>query len=106
MAVGGAPMQAQDRARPHLCADALAAAAAAGCRRAPARWPLDAVARVLAPRLSATLDQSLVVENGSGSGSGARGAVGAEFAARAEPNGHPLFVTSLGPGNRLHHRGC
>ena len=95
-------MQAQDRARPHPCADALAAAVAAGCRRAPARWPLDAVARVLAPRLSATLDQPVVVENGSGAG----GAVGAEFAARAEPNEHTLFVTSLGPGNRLHHRGC
>ena len=94
--------------RRRIVAASLAGAVAPRIARGQAPWPqrplravvafppgggtLDAVARVLAPRLSAALGQPVVVENRSGAG----GAIGTEFAARAEPDGHTLLFTSVG----------
>ncbi|MCR0985437.1 Bug family tripartite tricarboxylate transporter substrate binding protein [Roseomonas populi] len=51
----------------------------------------DLVARIVAERLSATLGQSVVVENRTGAG----GMIGAEAAARSAPDGYTLFLGSL-----------
>lgn len=90
---------------------ALGAAAAlsvvAGARGQPA-WPsrpvrmvvpfppgglADSVARPLVARLTTVFGQPFVVDNRPGAG----GNVGAEAAAKAEPDGHTLLVGSLGP---------
>jgi tripartite-type tricarboxylate transporter receptor subunit TctC len=52
----------------------------------------DAVARVIAQQLTAQLKQTVVVENRPGAG----GAVGAESAARALPDGYTLFLGGVG----------
>ncbi len=54
----------------------------------------DLVGRLAAERLSARLGQQVVVENRPGAG----GNVGAEFVARAEPDGHTLLLTTIGTG--------
>jgi len=56
----------------------------------PPGSPVDAVARPLAQKLQEAWGQSVVIENKSGAG----GTLGAEFAARAEPDGYTLLVTS------------
>jgi tripartite-type tricarboxylate transporter receptor subunit TctC len=58
----------------------------------PPGGPVDAVARLVAPRLAAGLGQPVTVENRAGAG----GIVGAEFAARAPADGHTVFVCSIG----------
>jgi tripartite-type tricarboxylate transporter receptor subunit TctC len=51
---------------------------------------IDAMARVLSPKLQAILGQPIVVENRPGAGT----TIGAEAVARAEPDGHTLFMGS------------
>ena len=58
----------------------------------PAGGPTDFVARLLADRLKSLLGQSVVVENKPG----ANGAIGAEYVARGEADGHLLFLTTVG----------
>ncbi|MBI2203920.1 MAG: tripartite tricarboxylate transporter substrate binding protein [Candidatus Rokubacteria bacterium] len=56
----------------------------------PAGGPADSGARVLAPLMSSLLKQNVVVVNKPGGG----GAVGADFAAKAKPDGHTLYVST------------
>src|SRR2546423_5491109 len=51
---------------------------------------IDIVARIIQPRMQAELAQSVVVENRSGAG----GNVGAEWVARATPDGHTLLLAN------------
>ncbi|MBL6454370.1 tripartite tricarboxylate transporter substrate binding protein [Belnapia sp. T6] len=51
----------------------------------------DAIARLVAERLGAALGQSFVVENRAGAG----GNVGAEIAAKAEPDGYTLLAATI-----------
>jgi tripartite-type tricarboxylate transporter receptor subunit TctC len=52
----------------------------------------DIVARLIAPRLSEAWGQPVVVENRAG----ASGTIGTEIAARAEADGHSLFMATMG----------
>ena len=52
----------------------------------------DIVARLLAPRLAEAWGQAVIVENRAG----ASGTVGTEAAARAEADGHTLFMATMG----------
>src|SRR3982751_4637383 len=52
----------------------------------------DIVARVVGARLSEVWNQPVVVENRAG----ASGTIGTEAAARAEPDGHTLFMATMG----------
>jgi tripartite-type tricarboxylate transporter receptor subunit TctC len=58
----------------------------------PAGGPADFVARLLAERLRTLIGQNVIVENRAG----ANGAIGAEYVARAEPDGATLFFTTVG----------
>ncbi|MBV9557651.1 MAG: tripartite tricarboxylate transporter substrate binding protein [Pseudolabrys sp.] len=58
----------------------------------PPGGPTDFVARVIAEKLKTILGQPVVIENKPG----ANGAVGAEYVANAEPDGHTLFFTTVG----------
>src|SRR6058998_1039633 len=58
----------------------------------PAGGPTDFVARILADRLKPLLGQNVIVENRPG----ANGAIGAEYVARGEADGHLLFLTTVG----------
>ncbi len=53
----------------------------------------DQIARILAPKLQEKLGGTFVVDNKAG----ATGTIGAGIVARAAPDGHTLFVSSLGP---------
>jgi tripartite-type tricarboxylate transporter receptor subunit TctC len=53
----------------------------------------DTLARALAPKLQEKFGQSFVVDNKPG----ATGTIGAGIVKRAAPDGHTLFVSSLGP---------
>ncbi len=103
-----APANRLRRARSASTLLALAAAAAfgAGGGASPAwaqAWPakplrlvtpfppggaLDTTARVLAPRLGEQLSQQVVIEPRTGAG----GSIGAEFVAKAAPDGHTLLM--------------
>ena len=52
----------------------------------------DIVARLIAPRLTETWGQPVVVENRAG----ASGTIGTEAAARADADGHTLFMATMG----------
>jgi tripartite-type tricarboxylate transporter receptor subunit TctC len=52
----------------------------------------DIVSRLLAPRLTDLWGQAVVVENRAG----ASGTIGTEIAARADPDGHTLFMATMG----------
>jgi tripartite-type tricarboxylate transporter receptor subunit TctC len=52
----------------------------------------DFMARLIADRLKAPLGQTVIVENRPG----ANGAIGAEYVAKAEPDGYTLFFTTVG----------
>lgn len=56
----------------------------------PAGGGTDVLARIVAPKLMASLGQPVVVENRPGAGSN----VGAEIVAKSPPDGHTLFVAS------------
>ena len=58
----------------------------------PPGGPNDAIARVLAQKLSVLLGQPVVVENRSGGG----GVVGTDAVAKSAPDGHTFAVTSAG----------
>jgi tripartite-type tricarboxylate transporter receptor subunit TctC len=58
----------------------------------PAGGPADFVARLLADKLKPLIERSLIIENRAG----ANGAVGAEYVARADPDGSTLFLTTAG----------
>src|SRR5499427_3809428 len=58
----------------------------------PAGGPTDLVARILADRLKPLLGQNVIVENRPG----ANGAIGAEYVAKGEADGHLLFLTTVG----------
>jgi len=53
---------------------------------------VDVVGRLLAHRLSEMWDQQVVVENKPGAG----GNIAAEMVARSEPDGHTIFIVSIG----------
>jgi tripartite-type tricarboxylate transporter receptor subunit TctC len=58
----------------------------------PAGGGTDIVARLLAPRLADAWGQQVIVDNRAG----ASGTIGTEFAARSAPDGHTLFLGTLG----------
>src|SRR5215472_14617862 len=59
----------------------------------PAGGINDILARILADKLQAKWGQPVVVENKTGAG----GNIGAEFAAKAEPDGYTLLPSAPGP---------
>jgi tripartite-type tricarboxylate transporter receptor subunit TctC len=58
----------------------------------PAGGPTDFVARLLADKLKTLVGQNVIVENKPG----ANGAIGADYVAKSEPDGHTLFLTTVG----------
>ena len=58
----------------------------------PAGGGTDIVARLLAPKLTDIWGQQVIVDNRAG----ASGVIGTEFAARSAPDGHTLFLGTLG----------
>ena len=56
----------------------------------PPGGPLDIVARMLAPKLSETFKQSIVLDNRSGDSA----AIGTETAVRANPDGYTMLIVS------------
>ncbi|MFC3217025.1 Bug family tripartite tricarboxylate transporter substrate binding protein [Comamonas sp. JC664] len=59
----------------------------------PPGGPTDAMARILATELTRELGQSVVVENRAGAG----GNIGAEYVARAKPDGYTIMFGTSGP---------
>jgi tripartite-type tricarboxylate transporter receptor subunit TctC len=58
----------------------------------PAGGPTDFVGRLVAEKLKDLLGQSVLIENKGGAG----GTIGADYVAKAEPDGHTLFLTTVG----------
>src|SRR5262249_36761625 len=58
----------------------------------PAGGPTDFVARLIADKLKLLLGQNVIVENKPG----ANGAIGADYVAKGEADGHLLFITTVG----------
>jgi tripartite-type tricarboxylate transporter receptor subunit TctC len=58
----------------------------------PPGGPTDFVARLLADKLKASLGQNVIIENKPG----ANGAIGADYVAKSEADGHLLFLTTVG----------
>src|SRR5258708_31560062 len=58
----------------------------------PAGGGTDIVARLLAPKLTEAWGQQVIVDNPAG----ASGVIGTEFAPRSAPDGHTLFLGTLG----------
>lgn len=59
----------------------------------PPGGPTDAMARILATELTKELGQSVIVENKAGAG----GNIGADYVARAKPDGYTLMFGTSGP---------
>ena len=59
----------------------------------PPGGPTDAMARILATAMSQELGQSVIVENKAGAG----GNIGAEYVARAKPDGYTIMFGTSGP---------
>ncbi|MPS94660.1 tripartite tricarboxylate transporter substrate binding protein [Comamonas sp.] len=59
----------------------------------PPGGPTDAMARILATELTKELGQSVIVENKAGAG----GNIGADYVARARPDGYTLMFGTSGP---------
>lgn len=58
----------------------------------PAGGPTDFVARIVADKMKTILGRPVIIENKPG----ANGAVGADFVARADPDGYTLYFTTVG----------
>ncbi len=58
----------------------------------PAGGGTDIVARMIAPKLGEALGQQVVIDNRAG----AQGVIGTELAAKSAPDGHTLFMGTLG----------
>jgi len=58
----------------------------------PAGGPTDFVGRVIADKMKAVLGQPVIIENKPG----ANGTLGAEYVAKADPDGHVLFLSTVG----------
>jgi tripartite-type tricarboxylate transporter receptor subunit TctC len=58
----------------------------------PPGGPTDFVARLLADKLKGTLGQNVIIENKPG----ANAAIGADYVAKSEADGHTLFFTTAG----------
>ncbi len=59
----------------------------------PPGGPTDAMARILATELTKELGQSVIVENKAGAG----GNIGADYVARAKPDGYTIMFGTSGP---------
>ena len=57
----------------------------------PAGGPIDLVARMIAPKLSETLAQPVVVDNRSG----ANGIIGTDYVAKSAPDGYTMILASV-----------
>src|SRR4029077_13903684 len=58
----------------------------------PPGGPTDFVGRILADKMKDLLGQTVIIE----SKPGANGAIGADYVAKAEPDGHTIFLTTAG----------
>ncbi len=58
----------------------------------PPGGAIDTLARVLAPKISKELGQSVLIENKGGAG----GVIGMQYVSNAEPDGYTLFLGTLG----------
>ena len=58
----------------------------------PPGGPTDFVGRLIAEKMKDILGQPVLIENKAG----ANGAIGADFVAKAEPDGHTIFLTTVG----------
>ena len=58
----------------------------------PPGGAIDTIARVIAPKMSTDLGQSVIVENKPGAG----GVIGMQSVARSEPDGHTIFMGTMG----------
>ena len=58
----------------------------------PPGGPTDFVGRLLSDKMKDLLGQTVIIENKAG----ANGAIGADYVAKAEPDGHTVFLTTAG----------
>jgi tripartite-type tricarboxylate transporter receptor subunit TctC len=58
----------------------------------PAGGPTDFVGRLIADKVKDNLGRTIIIENKAG----ANGAIGADYVAKAEPDGTTLFLTTMG----------
>ena len=58
----------------------------------PPGGAIDTITRVIAPLMSESMGQPIVIENKPGAG----GAIGAAYVARAKPDGHTIFMGTMG----------
>jgi tripartite-type tricarboxylate transporter receptor subunit TctC len=58
----------------------------------PPGGAIDTIARLMAPQMSESLGQPIVIENKPGAG----GAIGAAYVARARPDGYTIFMGTMG----------